>query len=85
MYMYMEVAQVIRSCEFFVTLATTEGLFFGVPPDIRVAQMAQMCRGYRAQWISHCSYPVGQENALKPPKSKWLIPAKIISRYGRFQ
>ena len=29
--------------------------------------------------------PIGEENALKPPKSKWLIPAKIKSRYGCFQ
>ena len=32
----MVVAQVIRCCEFFVTLATTEGLFFGVPPDMHI-------------------------------------------------
>ena len=48
-------------------------------------KMAEMCRTYRDQWISHPSYPVGQENALKPLKSRWLIPAKIKSRYGRFQ
>ena len=53
--------------------------------QIRVAQMDQMRRTYRDQWISHPSYPVGQENALKPLKSRWLIPAKIKSRYGRFQ
>ena len=52
---------------------------------IRVAQMVKMCRTYWAQWISLYSYPVHQENALKPPKSKWLIPAKIKSRYGCFQ
>ena len=34
--------------------------------------MAQMCRGYRAQWISHCSYPVRQENALNHQKVSGL-------------
>ena len=34
-------------------------------------KMAEMCRTYRDQRISHPSYPVGQENALKPLKSRF--------------
>ena len=47
-------------------------------------KMAQMCRSYRDQWFSHLTYPVGEENALKPQKSKCLSPALFILRYAAF-
>ena len=47
-------------------------------------EMAQMSPSYRDQWFSHFTYPIGKENALKLPKSKCLIPALFILRYGAF-
>ena len=47
-------------------------------------KMAQMCRSYWDQWFSHLTYLVGEENALKPQKSKCLSPALFILRYAAF-